>query len=86
MQVFNVSTGKYLCHNKYFGRGLTPAGFKDAIAQFLNNSDPSASEQVNQLPICKFTSPAVNHFNSDETLNLVICYFVIVLKNLTEFD
>jgi hypothetical protein len=47
MQVFNVSTGKYLCHNKYFGRGLTPAGFKDAIAQFLNNSDPLASEQVN---------------------------------------
>jgi hypothetical protein len=49
MQVFNVSTGKYLCHNKYFGRGLTPAGFKDAIAQFLNNSDPLASEQVNLL-------------------------------------
>ena len=39
MQVFNVSTGKYLCHNKYYGRGLSPSSFKSAIAQFLNNSD-----------------------------------------------
>jgi hypothetical protein len=26
MQVFNVSTSKFLCHNKYYGRSLTPAG------------------------------------------------------------
>jgi inositol-hexakisphosphate 5-kinase len=39
MQVFNVNTGKYLCHNKYYGRSLTPNGFKKAISQFFNNTD-----------------------------------------------
>jgi len=39
MQVFNASTGKFLCHNKYYGRGLTTEGFSTAIEKFLNNSD-----------------------------------------------
>ncbi len=39
MQVFNVVSGKYRCHNKYYGRGLSPAGFRMAIEEFFNNSD-----------------------------------------------
>ena len=37
MQVYNSKTGKYVCHNKYFGRSLTPLTFRDAIREFLIN-------------------------------------------------
>ena len=43
MQVYNVTTGKYLCHNKYYGRSLSPGSFKTTIAEFLSND---SSEQV----------------------------------------
>ena len=53
MQVFNVHTGKYLCHNKYYGRGLTPEGFNKAIAQFFNNTEQP--DQVTQRHLFSLT-------------------------------
>ncbi|XP_043977823.1 inositol hexakisphosphate kinase 1 isoform X2 [Gambusia affinis] len=37
MQVYQLSTGLYLCKNKYYGRGLSKEGFRQALRQFLDN-------------------------------------------------
>lgn len=35
MQVYRVNTGKYICHNKYYGRRLDVDGVRDTLRQFL---------------------------------------------------
>ncbi|XP_072237600.1 inositol hexakisphosphate kinase 1 [Leuresthes tenuis] len=37
MQVYQLSTGHYLCRNKYYGRGLSIEGFREALFQYLHN-------------------------------------------------
>uniref|UniRef100_A0A096LWD6 Kinase n=1 Tax=Poecilia formosa TaxID=48698 RepID=A0A096LWD6_POEFO len=37
MQVYQLSTGHYLCRNKYYGRSLSTEGFRQALYQFLDN-------------------------------------------------
>lgn len=37
MQVYQVETGHYLCRDKYYGRGLSADGFKEALFLFLHN-------------------------------------------------
>ncbi|XP_013792330.2 inositol hexakisphosphate kinase 3-like, partial [Limulus polyphemus] len=37
MQVYQLSSGRFLCHNKYYGRSLTVDGFKQAFRRFLHN-------------------------------------------------
>uniref|UniRef100_A0A8C7ZNT6 Kinase n=1 Tax=Oryzias sinensis TaxID=183150 RepID=A0A8C7ZNT6_9TELE len=37
MQVYQPSTGHYLCRNKYYGRGLSSDGFRQALYQYLHN-------------------------------------------------
>lgn len=37
MQVYQLSTGHYLCRNKYYGRGLSIEGFRQALHQYLHN-------------------------------------------------
>ena len=35
LQVYCVATGRYACHNKYYGRSLDDSGFKSAIVEYL---------------------------------------------------
>lgn len=37
MQVYQVTTRRFLCRNKLFGRALTVEGFRTALVQFLHN-------------------------------------------------
>ncbi|KAK5871957.1 hypothetical protein PBY51_012696 [Eleginops maclovinus] len=37
MQVYQLSTGHYLCRNKYYGRGLSIEGFREALFQYMHN-------------------------------------------------
>ncbi|XP_074833884.1 inositol hexakisphosphate kinase 3 isoform X2 [Carettochelys insculpta] len=37
MQVYQADTGQYLCKDKYYGRKLSPDGFRRALYQFLHN-------------------------------------------------
>ncbi|XP_069025685.1 inositol hexakisphosphate kinase 1 isoform X2 [Embiotoca jacksoni] len=37
MQVYQLSTGHYLCRNKYYGRGLSIEGFRQALHQYMHN-------------------------------------------------
>ncbi|KAL4646344.1 inositol hexakisphosphate kinase 1-like, partial [Arapaima gigas] len=37
MQVYQVDTQHYLCRNKYYGRGLSVEGFRQALCQFVHN-------------------------------------------------
>uniref|UniRef100_A0A8C6TQJ4 Kinase n=1 Tax=Neogobius melanostomus TaxID=47308 RepID=A0A8C6TQJ4_9GOBI len=37
MQVYQLNTGHYLCRNKYYGRGLSNEGFREALHQYLHN-------------------------------------------------
>ncbi|KAM6979746.1 inositol hexakisphosphate kinase 1 [Aplochiton taeniatus] len=37
MQVYQTNTGHYLCRNKYYGRGLSIQGFREALFQYLHN-------------------------------------------------
>lgn len=37
MQVYQLNTGHYLCRNKYYGRGLSSEGFRQALYQYLHN-------------------------------------------------
>lgn len=36
-QVYQLNTGHYLCRNKYYGRGLSIDGFRQALYQYLHN-------------------------------------------------
>lgn len=36
-QVYQLNTGHYLCRNKYYGRGLSIEGFRQALYQYLHN-------------------------------------------------
>lgn len=35
--MYQLNTGHYLCRNKYYGRGLSIEGFREALFQFLHN-------------------------------------------------
>lgn len=35
LQVYRADTGKYICHNKYYGRRLDVSGVRDTLRQFL---------------------------------------------------
>lgn len=35
--MYQLSTGHYLCRNKYYGRGLSSEGFRHALYQYLHN-------------------------------------------------
>lgn len=37
VQVYQLNTGHYLCRNKYYGRGLSIDGFRQALYQYLHN-------------------------------------------------
>ncbi|XP_034021077.1 inositol hexakisphosphate kinase 1 isoform X2 [Thalassophryne amazonica] len=37
MQVYQLSTGHYLCRNKYYGRSLSAEGFRQALYQYMHN-------------------------------------------------
>ncbi|CAN9512604.1 unnamed protein product [Ophioblennius macclurei] len=37
MQVYQLNTGHYLCRNKYYGRGLSIEGFREALFQYMHN-------------------------------------------------
>uniref|UniRef100_A0A1A7Y7N0 Kinase n=1 Tax=Iconisemion striatum TaxID=60296 RepID=A0A1A7Y7N0_9TELE len=37
MQVFQLNTGHYLCRNKYYGRSLSPEGFRQTLYQYLHS-------------------------------------------------
>ncbi|XP_077190510.1 inositol hexakisphosphate kinase 3 isoform X2 [Paroedura picta] len=37
MQVYQADNVQYLCNDKYYGRKLSPDGFKQALRQFLHN-------------------------------------------------
>lgn len=37
MQVYQLNTSHYLCRNKYYGRGLSIEGFRQALYQYLHN-------------------------------------------------
>lgn len=37
LQVYQLNTGHYLCRNKYYGRGLSIDGFREALYQFLHS-------------------------------------------------
>ncbi|KAM6295214.1 inositol hexakisphosphate kinase 3 [Aegotheles albertisi] len=39
MQVYQVDTGHFLCKDKYYGRKLSPEGFKQTLRQFLCNGN-----------------------------------------------
>ena len=33
--MYCVATGRYACHNKYYGRSLDDSGFRSAIVEYL---------------------------------------------------
>ncbi|KAM6948067.1 inositol hexakisphosphate kinase 1 [Lycodopsis pacificus] len=37
MQVYQLNTGHYLCRSKYYGRGLSSDGFRQALQQYMHN-------------------------------------------------
>lgn len=37
MQVYQLTSGRFICRNKYYGRSLTVDGFRQALFQFLHN-------------------------------------------------
>ncbi len=40
---------RFICHNKYYGRTLTPEGLKNAVKKFLLNDDYSRLELIEIL-------------------------------------
>ncbi|KAH0618797.1 hypothetical protein JD844_018274 [Phrynosoma platyrhinos] len=49
MQVYQADTDKYLCKDKYYGRKLSPEGFRQAIYQFLHNGNNFRTDLVEPI-------------------------------------
>uniref|UniRef100_A0A6J0U167 Kinase n=1 Tax=Pogona vitticeps TaxID=103695 RepID=A0A6J0U167_9SAUR len=49
MQVYQADTNQYLCKDKYYGRKLSPDGFRQAIYQFLHNGMRLRTELVEPI-------------------------------------
>ncbi|XP_053169510.1 inositol hexakisphosphate kinase 3 isoform X2 [Hemicordylus capensis] len=49
MQVFQADTVQYLCKDKYYGRKLSPDGFRQAIYQFLHNGKHLRTDLVEPI-------------------------------------
>lgn len=53
MQVYQESSGKYICHNKYYGRTLSAQGFRGAIRFFLSSTKSAESEAKEEEAILR---------------------------------
>lgn len=49
MQVYQVTTGRFLCRNKFFGRSLTTNGFSNALRHFLHDGQRLRTELLPPL-------------------------------------
>lgn len=49
MQVYKAKNGRYVCHNKYFGRTLNNQGLKSTIEEFLINEETVRIDIVDRL-------------------------------------
>uniref|UniRef100_A0A023F8E0 Kinase n=1 Tax=Triatoma infestans TaxID=30076 RepID=A0A023F8E0_TRIIF len=49
MQVYQVTTGRFLCRNKFFGRSLTTNGFSNALRHFLHDGQRLRTELLPSL-------------------------------------
>ncbi|KAL4655672.1 inositol hexakisphosphate kinase 1-like [Arapaima gigas] len=55
MQVYQMDTGHYLCRNKYYGRGLSIEGFRQALYQFMHNGTQLRRDLLEPI-LCKLRS------------------------------
>ncbi|XP_049779049.1 inositol hexakisphosphate kinase 3-like [Schistocerca cancellata] len=49
MQVYQVTTQRFVCRNKFFGRSLSVGGFQQAVRQFLHNGSHLRSDVLGPL-------------------------------------
>ncbi|XP_044300213.1 inositol hexakisphosphate kinase 3 isoform X2 [Varanus komodoensis] len=49
MQVYQADTFQYLCKDKYYGRKLSPEGFRQALYQFLHNGNRLRTDLVESI-------------------------------------
>ncbi|XP_067135147.1 inositol hexakisphosphate kinase 1-like isoform X2 [Centruroides vittatus] len=49
MQVYHLKSGHFICHNKYYGRGLSVEGFKRALQHYLHNGQRLCREVIPPL-------------------------------------
>ncbi|XP_007433870.1 inositol hexakisphosphate kinase 3 [Python bivittatus] len=49
MQVYQADTVQYICKDKYYGRKLSPDGFKQALCQFLHNGNRFRTDLVEPI-------------------------------------
>ncbi|KAK7871697.1 hypothetical protein R5R35_009054 [Gryllus longicercus] len=49
MQVYQVTTRRFLCRNKFYGRSLSVSGFQQALRQFLHNGSRLRSDVLSPL-------------------------------------
>uniref|UniRef100_A0A8D0ECM2 Kinase n=1 Tax=Salvator merianae TaxID=96440 RepID=A0A8D0ECM2_SALMN len=49
MQVYQAITDQYLCKDKYYGRKLSPDGFRQALYQFLHNGNHLRTDLVEPI-------------------------------------
>ncbi|XP_070601363.1 inositol hexakisphosphate kinase 3 [Erythrolamprus reginae] len=49
MQVYQADTIQYICKDKYYGRKLSPDGFKQALCQFLHNGNHFRTDLVEPI-------------------------------------
>lgn len=49
LQVYQADTGHFLCKDKYYGRKLSPEGFRQTLRQFLSNGNQLRSELLEPI-------------------------------------
>ncbi len=49
LQVYQASTGHYICHNKYYGRNLKTEGVQDTLHQFLHSGNKLRVELIDPI-------------------------------------
>lgn len=78
MQVFQESTGKYICYNKYHGRSLSVDQFKQALQQFLHNGYHLRTELLQRIvkKLLKLQHVIENH----ETFRFYSCSLLVLYE------
>jgi len=79
-QVYQVSTGKFTCRNKYYGRKLGVEGFREGLCQFLHNGNRLRSDAL--IPLVEKLQELKSVLSSLDTFRFYTSSLLLIYEGL----
>jgi len=84
MQVFQISTNRYLCRNKYYGRSLNDDGLRQSLSQFFHNGISLRTEIF--LPLLDQLNRLLEIINRLDSFRFFTSSLLIIYDGLEPYD